>query len=697
MKILLNLVKKNILVNKKLFLAIILGISLSVSLIFTIFNVKENLNKSIREITFKNNGAYHYKIIDVDKSKIDYILNNKLVKDYYYLYVDKNNPDVYHIDNKYIDKKIIKVVKGKLEFDKYLYSENKMLLNIKDASGYFSGYMPYVKFTKIKDYSKVNLYVELKNYKNTKEFENIIKNTKYEKNEGIYDYYDGKNDNMKVLNILSYFAIAIVIIASFVIINNSFSISFAEKIKQIGILSSVGATKKQLNTFLKLECFIIGFIGSILGIIIGITASLILGNYLQNAVKILTDNVMVLPNEIHLLSFIVSIILIFVTIYFVIIKLSYKYSKVTIIESIRNKDYVKLKDKEFDKKIKNPSLFLAKRNLKVSKKKYRTTVISITISVIMFITMNTFIGYYMQQYGKYEKSYDVIINIFNKNNNLDYDEYVNKYKSLLKNTEYDYVLLVQEKEIINVIPDKYFKYVSKNLNKIVTTKDVLDNKKINSKVKSILTQVKETPCISESNFKSNMNKYELMNINFGYVKTKDNKETKYFEKAFDNKEKMFDNINIVDVTRISQNFKLLAEISQILIYGFIIVLSLIGVTNIFNVVSSNMKLRKSDFATLKSIGITNKEFNKMIVYESMMYSLKSLIIGIVISLGISYLIYKTIYDQLSKADKVFYQLPYQGIIISILVVFVIILVTMRYSIKKIDEDNIIETIRNENI
>lgn len=697
MKILLNLVKKNILVNKKLFIAIILGISLSVSLIFTIFNVKENLNKSIREITFKYNGAYHYKIIDVDKSKIDYILNNKLVKDYYYLYVDKNNPDVYYIDNKFIDKKLIKVVKGKLEFDKYLYSENKILLNIKDASGYFSNYMPHVKFTKIKDYSKVNLYVELKNYKNTKEFENIIKNTNYEKNEQLYNYYDGKNDNMKVLNILSYFAIAIVIIASFVIINNSFSISFAEKIKQIGILSSVGATKKQLNTFLKLECFIIGFIGSVLGIIIGITASLILGSYLQNAVKILTDNVMVLSNEIHLLSFIVSIILIFVTIYFVIIKLSYKYSKVTIIESIRNKDYIKLKDKEFDKKIKNPSLFLAKRNLKVSKKKYRTTVISITISVILFITMNTFIGYYMQQYGKYEKSYDVIINIFNKNSDLNYDEYVNKYKLLLKNTEYDYVLLVQEKEIINVIPDKYFKYVSKDLNKIVTTKDVLDNKKINSKVKSILTKVKETPCISESNFKSNMNKYELMNINFGYVKTKDNKETKYFEKAFDNKEKMFDNINIVDVTRISQNFKLLAEISQILIYGFIIVLSLIGVTNIFNVVSSNMKLRKSDFATLKSIGITNKEFNKMIIYESMMYSLKSLIIGIVISLGISYLIYKTIYDQLSKADKVFYQLPYQGIIISILVVFVIILVTMRYSIKKIDEDNIIETIRNENI
>ena len=102
----------------------------------------------------------------------------------------------------------------------------------------------------------------------------------------------------------------------------------------------------------------------------------------------------------------------------------------------------------------------------------------------------------MQQYGKYEKSYDVIINIFNKNNSLNYDEYVNKYKSLLKNTEYDYASIVQEKEIINVLPDKYFKYVSKDLNKIVTTKEVLDNKKINSKVKSILRKAKKTPCIS---------------------------------------------------------------------------------------------------------------------------------------------------------------------------------------------------------
>ena len=109
----------------------------------------------------------------------------------------------------------------------------------------------------------------------------------------------------------------------------------------------------------------------------------------------------------------------------------------------------------------------------------------------------------------------------------------------------------------------------------------------------------------------------------------------------------------------------------------------------------NPNLENPDVLIIKNS--TNKEFNKMIVYESMIYSLKSLIIGIVISLGISYLIYKTIYEQLSKADKVFYQLPYQGIIISILVVFVIILVTMRYSIKKIDEDNIIETIRNENI
>lgn len=701
MRIILNLVKKNILLNKKLFLAIICGIALSVSLIFTIFNTKENLNKTIQDITFKDYGAYHYEIQNVDKEKVEHILNNKLVKDYYFAHIDLVNPKVIHVDDNFINKQSIKITEGKLEFDKYLYSESKInLKNLEKVSGYFQKYDSNLILTKIKDYRDVNIYIELKDYKKDKEFEKVLKNIIFNKNKPIYSYYNGKNSNIRFLDILSNFAITIVIIASFVIINNSFSISFSEKIKQIGILSSVGATKKQISQFLKLESFIVGFIGYILGMIVGLTASLILGKYLTNAFLILSDNNFILKNEIHYLSFVISAILIFITIYFVIIKLSYKYSRITVIESIKNKNYVKLKEKEFDKKITNPSLFLAKRNLKISKKKYRTTVISITISVILFINMNTFIGYYLQMYGNYQQTYDVIVNLNNKEN-IDHEYTIKKYKEILSKTSYSYVLSVNNKEkieILNVIEDKEFKNINSDLNQVLNFQDIYKNKKIYGKLKFILSADKKVKYISESNFKLNKDKYKVHKIMLAYTKTKEDKETKFLEKArIEDKDLIFKNITIIDITKISEKYRLLIEISQILIYGFITVLSLIGVTNIFNVVSSNMKLRKSDFATLKSIGITSKEFNKMIIYESIVYSIKSLIIGITISLIISYLMYVSIFENVKEIRELTYQFPYKGIIISIFIVFVIILMTMRYSIKKIDEDNIIDTIRNENI
>ncbi len=61
----------------------------------------------------------------------------------------------------------------------------------------------------------------------------------------------------------------------------------------------------------------------------------------------------------------------------------------------------------------------------------------------------------------------------------------------------------------------------------------------------------------------------------------------------------------------------------IFLYGFIIVISLIGVTNIFNTITTNMELRQKEFANLKSIGMTKKEFNRMIRLESFLYGSKS--------------------------------------------------------------------------
>ena len=134
-------------------------------------------------------------------------------------------------------------------------------------------------------------------------------------------------------------------------------------------------------------------------------------------------------------------------------------------------------------------------------------------------------------------------------------------------------------------------------------------------------------------------------------------------------------------------------IISIFLYGFIAVISVIGITNIFNTITTNMALRNREFAILKSIGMTNKEFRRMINYESFIYGLKALLFGIPVGILLSYLIYN-ITGIIYSTD---YYLPINAIIISVIFVFVIIVITMQYSARKTKNQNIIETIRKENI
>ena len=132
---------------------------------------------------------------------------------------------------------------------------------------------------------------------------------------------------------------------------------------------------------------------------------------------------------------------------------------------------------------------------------------------------------------------------------------------------------------------------------------------------------------------------------------------------------------------------------EIFVYGFIIAISLIGVTNIFNTISTNMRLRAREFASLRSIGMTRREFNRMISLESVFYSVKSLLFGIPIGLLGGWII-KLIYSQRQPLD---YQFPWLAILISVAAVGLAVWMIMRYSIAKVRKQNIIETIRNENI
>jgi len=147
---------------------------------------------------------------------------------------------------------------------------------------------------------------------------------------------------------------------------------------------------------------------------------------------------------------------------------------------------------------------------------------------------------------------------------------------------------------------------------------------------------------------------------------------------------------------ISKNMKQvmnLVFVIKLLFYGFISLVTLIGVTSVFNTLNTSIQLRKKEFAMLRSMGLTPKGFNRMITFESVFFGIKSLFIGLPLSIGIVYLI-SLATDSISSNGFVF---PFKSILIAIIAVFIIVLMTMNYATKKIKHDNILEAIREENI
>ena len=90
--------------------------------------------------------------------------------------------------------------------------------------------------------------------------------------------------------------------------------------------------------------------------------------------------------------------------------------------------------------------------------------------------------------------------------------------------------------------------------------------------------------------------------------------------------------SLYNVSKDMKSMQSMFLLISIFLYGFIIVIALIGITSIFNTITTSMELRSKEFAMLKSVGMTKKEFNKMVRLESVFYGTKSLLIGIPIGI-----------------------------------------------------------------
>ena len=618
----------------------------------------------------------------------------------------------------------------------------------------------YARYTKdaLKDYQKT-----------TQNIVGDLENPKYSFgiNEHLIELetFSFNDDTMKVIINLAIVVIIIVIFTSVFCIKNSFNISITEKIKQYGMLASVGATSKQIKKNVYYEAFLLSIIGIPLGILSGILASFIL----IKVVNALIGNSMVIEGflifRVSILAIIFSIILSIITIFLSSRKASKIASKTSPITAIRNSGSIKINPK----KLKTPKLIkklfgiggvISYKNIKRNKKKYRTTVISIILCVAVYVALSYFINMAFNvvkmEFGEYTynlnvyifkdalNNYDQIENITKleeikdysvirtsmleanlkytndavKYNSYDGNEAKNKTLTVLSVGEKEYKKYVDKlnldyekvknkgilinNDIIKIIEDDEAKKVSYSIFDIKIG-DIINSKiMIEETEKDFDIEIAKVTDIRPMGYENYYNDAilivsdEVMDTlpkidQISIFINCDNPDTLQDEitKMLAN----FDNYSIANIDSTFKSMNNIYLIVAIFLYGFIIVIALIGVTNIFNTITTNIELRKSEFAMLKSIGMTNHEFNRMIFLESFFYCIKSLLIGLPIGIAISYVIYKVLIGEIEFN----YVLPYKGIIISISVVFILIFTLMKYSVNKVKNNNIIETIRNENI
>lgn len=640
------------------------------------------------------------------------------------------------------------------------------------------------------DKGNVNLYVMFdKNKKIIKQSEELAKELSYDYdinyNSTLLALYGESTYGNVMTTMVSMMMImlALVSIGCIIVIYNSFAISVMERKKEFGLLSSIGATKKQLAHTVFFEAVVVGVIGIILGI---------LGAYIGIGCVILIINNLISDMLEYKLHFVTNPLFIIIPVIFMIIVIgvsafipSRRASKVSPIEAIRQNDDIKINKK----KIRTSKLVLklfgiegeiALKNIKRNKKKYRVTIVSLFISIVLFISFSSYMNYTLNTASSVmgEVPYDYQISYFGDDPNNDKealdkinevvkssdvkeyvsysvsnlsiignytysDEYLDFYKSAygdngikaLNNLKYQYISIYilddnsynKYKKLIGLDKDSVillnkFKGVSYGNNKRVNynipvinngninikicnfddnDEDVDTTKYCNKNIDNIFVTNKSFDLIEEFSY---MDDFKLI-VNKKLYDSISDSSTHYtqFNIISDNTNNIdkltkdldkYSNVNYTNVKEAMKQANNLILVVKILMYGFISLVTLIGVTSVFNTISTSMALRKREFAVLRSIGLTNRGFNKILFFESLFFGMKSLIFAIPVSIGITVLIHYALADMVSISTII---IPWKYIIISIVSVFVIVLLTMIYSTSKIKKHNIIEQIREENI
>ncbi|GIP18577.1 ABC transporter permease [Paenibacillus montaniterrae] len=583
----------------------------------------------------------------------------------------------------------------------------------------------------------------------------------------------------------------VIIIGSVSLIYNAFGISVADRSRYLGMLASVGATRRQKRNSVLFEGLVISIISIPLGILaalagLGITFAAI-NSTIKDVLSVSVGLELKMNLGAALLAVAVSLITIFLSTWWP----AKRASKVSAIDAIRQSQDVKLTRKQLKtsrliRKLFGMEADIAMKNIKRNKRRYQITVFSLVVSIMLFLTVSYLttalkttvfstsegINYDLKvsYYDAEEPNVDMIASLegVKEYNQMDImytnvqlpvellPEQVLKAKFgedphnetvgmpvFFYQLEDDKLLELADKAGINADrlldadrPQAIVYNISKFYNPVdkrfVYEAALLKTSDIELQLRA-LEYIQETNEAGEESVKEqkiDMGSIELVGSTksapIGMVhggKSGPEGVALIVSESAMSKLKQHDNMNKYesgvyltsdDPNKLEEDLREIEQLESFYIsnkhkskqvddatlfivsvfsYGFISLITLISIANILNTISTSIALRKREFAMLRSIGMTEKGFYRMINYESLLYGLKALLYGLPLSFGIMLLIYNSVQNTTTYR----FEVPWFSIVIMIVALFMIVGLSMIYSGSKVKKGSIVEAIKQDNL
>ncbi len=612
---------------------------------------------------------------------------------------------------------------------------------------------------------------------------------------GAYVYNDdvlrfmGVSDN-KLFNALLYtvggILVAIIMTGSIFLIYNSFNISLNERTRQFGILSSVGATARQLRNSVLFEGLCIGAIGIPIGVMagigsIGIVIPIVAGNF-GNILKSTVPLTLSVSVPAIVAAAAVSLVTILISAYIP----ARKAANTPVMESIRQTNEVKTESKavktsKLAQRIYGLEGTLALKNFKRNKKRYRSIVLSLVLSVVLFVSGSAF-GTTLKRLSEQlvmDFDYDILFTtqdmddsemfpLYDKLKTADgvYEssyQAVFAYSCAVKASNFsdryrEYAGYAGPDETVHLpvdiqfIPDsEYLRFIKElglsteeytgqdaKMIAVAKAKNVDDTKDGKNELIDMFASRSMTFSITpETNDKPMMVQGQSINITFvdtypvdpppkqsseqnpwvfmvvAPYSLKENFETsdthgdiglsflsKNPSQSVAEMEAAIQGAGITsaytlyNVYEIVEQYRSITFVIDVFTYVFVIMISLIAVANVFNTISTNIRLRRRELAMLRSVGMSDCDFNKMMSFECVFYGMRTLITGLPIAGIISRLIYEGLVA-VERIDNFDFEFPWGSMAVSVFSVLFIVFITMLYAISKIKKENIIDALRDD--